>query len=170
MGVHSRTTFTTAKNIRRAKGSRLNPDLLSYLHSVLTILAICMSSLESVLAQSCVKPFTSLMKWWAFSIPSFQKFLLLINIKIYAAAIAINAAINQDELEKGMLYPDITRIREVSVTVARQVIRQAQKQKLDGEKSIRSLTDSQMDAWIKERMYDPSSQNNRTEQQPVSKL
>ena len=110
------------------------------------------------------------MKWWAFSIPSFQKFLLLINIKIYAAAIAINAAINQDELEKGMLYPDITRIREVSVTVARQVIRQAQKQKLDGEKSIRSLTDSQMDAWIKERMYDPSSQNNRTEQQPVSKL
>jgi malate dehydrogenase (oxaloacetate-decarboxylating)(NADP+) len=99
-----------------------------------------------------------------------SKISLLINIKIYAAAIAINAAINQDELEKGMLYPDITRIREVSVTVARQVIRQAQKQKLDGEKSIRSLTDSQMDAWIKERMYDPSSQNNRTEQPALSKL
>jgi malate dehydrogenase (oxaloacetate-decarboxylating)(NADP+) len=56
-----------------------------------------------------------------------------------------------------MLYPEITRIRDVSVTVARQVIRQAQKQKLDREKSIRGLSDDQLDAWIKARMYDPAS-------------
>jgi malate dehydrogenase (oxaloacetate-decarboxylating)(NADP+) len=59
-----------------------------------------------------------------------------------------------------MLYPDITRIRDVSVTVARQVIRQAQKQKIDREKSIRGLSDDQLDAWIKERMYDPTSTDN----------
>lgn len=56
-----------------------------------------------------------------------------------------------------MLYPGITRIRDVSVTVARQVIRQAQEQKLDREKSIRGFSDAQLDAWIKERMYDPAS-------------
>jgi malate dehydrogenase (oxaloacetate-decarboxylating)(NADP+) len=55
-----------------------------------------------------------------------------------------------------MLYPEITRIREVSVVVAREVIRQAQREKLDREKSIRDLSDAELDSWIRGRMYDPT--------------
>jgi malate dehydrogenase (oxaloacetate-decarboxylating)(NADP+) len=69
-----------------------------------------------------------------------------------------------------MLYPDITRIREVSVTVAREVIRQSQKQKLDREKSIRGMSDAQLDVWIKERMYDPASTKIHDTQASTSKL
>lgn len=69
-----------------------------------------------------------------------------------------------------MLYPDITRIRDVSVTVARQVIRQSQKQKLDREKSIRGMSDAQLDAWIRERMYDPASTKIHDAQGSASKL
>lgn len=58
-----------------------------------------------------------------------------------------------------MLYPEITRIREVSVVVAREVIRQAQKERLDREKSIRDLSDAELDSWIKARMYDPTVQD-----------
>jgi malate dehydrogenase (oxaloacetate-decarboxylating)(NADP+) len=58
-----------------------------------------------------------------------------------------------------MLYPEITRIREVSVVVAREVIRQAQRERLDREKSIRNVSDAELDAWIKLRMYDPTGQD-----------
>lgn len=58
-----------------------------------------------------------------------------------------------------MLYPEITRIREVSVVVAREVIRQAQRERLDREKSIRDLSDAELDSWIKARMYDPAVQD-----------
>ena len=63
-----------------------------------------------------------------------------------------------------MLYPEITRIREVSVVVAREVIRKAQEQKLDREKSIRDLSDVELDEWIKARMYNP------TDPEPEEKL
>ena len=55
-----------------------------------------------------------------------------------------------------MLYPELARIREVSVVVAREVIRQAQKEGLDREKSIRGLSDAELDIWIKAKMYDPT--------------
>lgn len=58
-----------------------------------------------------------------------------------------------------MLYPEITRIREVSVIVAREVIRQAQRERLDREKSIRDLSNKELDEWIKARMYDPTAQD-----------
>lgn len=54
-----------------------------------------------------------------------------------------------------MLYPDLERIRAVSVVVARDVIREAQRQKLDREPSLRGMTDAELDGWIKDRMYDP---------------
>lgn len=58
-----------------------------------------------------------------------------------------------------MLYPSLTRIRSVSVTVAREVIREAQRQGLDREPSIRKLSDEQLDQWIMSRMYDPRKEN-----------
>lgn len=109
---------------------------------------------------SCARPFISPTKWLVLS-NTIR--LLLIRNKIYEAALALNKAINQSELDKGMLYPEITRIREVSVTVARQVIRQAQKQKLDREKSLRSLSDGELDTWIASKMYDPATHHSFAE-------
>jgi len=90
--------------------------------------------------------------------------------KIYTSAVALSTAINQKELNEGRLYPDITRIREVSVIVAREVIRQAQREKLDREKSIRDLSDKELDEWIKARMYDPAAQNRVVESQGKEKF
>ncbi len=43
--------------------------------------------------------------------------------------------------------------------VAREVIRQAQRQGLDRETSIRGLSDGELDQWIRERMYDPTKES-----------
>ena len=75
---------------------------------------------------------------------------------IYTSAVALSTAVNQTELNAGMLYPEITRIREVSVVVAREVIRQAQKQHLDRERKIRDFNDDKLDSWIRNKMYDPA--------------
>ncbi|QVM07555.1 hypothetical protein D8B26_002253 [Coccidioides posadasii str. Silveira] len=74
---------------------------------------------------------------------------------IYASAQALSTALTSEEIEQGLLYPDITRIREVSVLVARGVIRAAQEAKVDRETGIRTFSDSDLDAWIKSRMYNP---------------
>ncbi|KAI2111685.1 hypothetical protein LOZ42_004857 [Ophidiomyces ophidiicola] len=74
---------------------------------------------------------------------------------IYASANALSKSLTAEEIDRGLLYPDITRIREVSVSVARGVIRAAQDAKVDRETGIRSFTDSDLDAWIKARMYNP---------------
>jgi malate dehydrogenase (oxaloacetate-decarboxylating)(NADP+) len=71
----------------------------------------------------------------------------------------LSTAINTTELNDGRLYPDIDRIREVSIIVAREVIREAQRQGLDRETTIRGLSNAKLDAWIKERMYDPTKEN-----------
>ena len=71
---------------------------------------------------------------------------------------ALSTAINTNEINAGRLYPELDRIREVSVMVAREVIREAQRQGLDREKSIRNLSDSDLDAFIRSRMYDPTKE------------
>ncbi|KAJ5283580.1 hypothetical protein N7505_001560 [Penicillium chrysogenum] len=77
---------------------------------------------------------------------------------IYASGEALSAALNGEELERGLLYPDITRIREVSVVVTRKVMRAAQEDKVDREIALRSLSDVELDNWIKARMYDPHTE------------
>ncbi|KAL1982377.1 hypothetical protein VTN96DRAFT_1408 [Rasamsonia emersonii] len=74
---------------------------------------------------------------------------------IYASAEALSKTLTPDEVEQGLLYPDVSRIREVSVVVARHVIRAAQEAKVDRETSISGLSDADLDAWIKARMYNP---------------
>jgi malate dehydrogenase (oxaloacetate-decarboxylating)(NADP+) len=90
--------------------------------------------------------------------------ILLTSFKIYSSAVALSTAINTNEINAGRLYPELERIREVSVIVAREVIREAQRQRLDGEKSIRDLSDAELDAWIRVRMYDPTKENGRDDQ------
>jgi len=74
---------------------------------------------------------------------------------IYASAESLAASLNEQETADSWLYPDIRRIREVSVVVTRGVIRAAQEAGVDRELSIRNLGDAELDEYIKERMYDP---------------
>ncbi|BDD63126.1 hypothetical protein MPDQ_002353 [Monascus purpureus] len=77
---------------------------------------------------------------------------------IYASGEAVAEALTPEEIELGYLYPDITRIRNVSVVVARKVIRAAQKDKVDRENALSNLDDAALDAWIRARMYDPHAE------------
>ena len=95
---------------------------------------------------------------------------MLTQQQIYASAVALSTTINNFEIEAGMLYPEITRIREVSVVVAREVIREAQRQKLDREKSIRDLSDAELDEWIKSRMYDPTVPGGIVDSEPKERF
>ncbi|KAL3489927.1 hypothetical protein BJX62DRAFT_226191 [Aspergillus germanicus] len=76
---------------------------------------------------------------------------------IYAAGQAVPARLSQSELEDGLLYPRLTRIRKVSAFVALSVIRAAQKDAVDDEKSLREMPDAQLEAVIRSQMYDPHS-------------
>jgi malate dehydrogenase (oxaloacetate-decarboxylating)(NADP+) len=74
---------------------------------------------------------------------------------IYASGEYLSRALSQEETDQGFIYPDVSRIREVSVVVTRGVIRTAQKNGVDRELAIRNLTDDQLDEYILHRMYDP---------------
>ncbi|KZF20046.1 hypothetical protein L228DRAFT_250474 [Xylona heveae TC161] len=84
-----------------------------------------------------------------------SKAVIVTQNMIYASATSLSTALNEDEKKKGLLYPDVSRIREVSVIVTRGVIRAAQKDGVDREITIREFTDEQLDEWIRQRMYDP---------------
>ncbi|KAJ5485429.1 NADP-dependent malic enzyme [Penicillium diatomitis] len=77
---------------------------------------------------------------------------------IYASGEALSAALTAEELERGLLYPDITRIREVSVVVTRKVMRAAMADGVDRETALRKMSDSDLDNYIKARMYDPHTE------------
>lgn len=77
---------------------------------------------------------------------------------IYASGEALSQALTAEEIDRGLLYPDLTRIRQVSVVVARKVIRAAQEAKVDRETNLRTMNDDSLDSWIKARMYDPHTE------------
>ncbi|WDK12435.1 malic enzyme [Colletotrichum graminicola] len=81
---------------------------------------------------------------------------------VYTSAAALAAGLTADEIHKGLIYPRIERVRDASVLVAREVMKSARR---DG---VSTLPESQwieweewgdvaLDAWIKERVYDPVS-------------
>ena len=75
---------------------------------------------------------------------------------IYASAAGLAKSLNEEEKAKGWLYPELSRIREVSVVVAREVIKAAQQGNLDRKKTLQKLTDEELDEFIRKSMYDPS--------------
>lgn len=77
---------------------------------------------------------------------------------IYASAEALSTSLTAEETARGLMYPDVTRIRDVSVVVARGVIRAAQAANVDRETGIRSLSDADLDAWIRTKMYNPHAE------------
>lgn len=74
---------------------------------------------------------------------------------IYASAESLSTSLLPAEVADNWLYPDIRRIRDVSVIVARGVIRAAQAEGVDRELPLRGLSDPELDVYIRERMYDP---------------
>ena len=78
---------------------------------------------------------------------------------IYTSATSLSSTLLPSEYASGMLYPSLDRIREVSVNITRDIIRTAQHENLDREPKLRDMDDAELDAWIKERMYDPRKEN-----------
>lgn len=74
---------------------------------------------------------------------------------IYASGASLPEMLTQDEIAQGMLYPALDRIREVSLRVARNVIRAAQKNSVDRATTLRNMDDKELDVWIGKKMYDP---------------
>ena len=74
---------------------------------------------------------------------------------IYASATSLSTSLNAQEKDDGWLYPDLARIRDVSVIVTMGVIRAAQEAGVDREVRIRNMGDKELEKWIRVRMYDP---------------
>ena len=77
---------------------------------------------------------------------------------VYASAESLSTTLTSEEISRGLLYPDVSRIRDVSVVVARGVIRAAQAANVDRETGIRDLSDAELDAWIRTKMYNPHAE------------
>jgi malate dehydrogenase (oxaloacetate-decarboxylating)(NADP+) len=77
---------------------------------------------------------------------------------IFASGEALPITITEEEKQMSLLYPDITRIRDVSVVVARYVIRAAQKDNVDRIPHLREISDEELDCYIREKMYDPHAE------------
>ena len=80
---------------------------------------------------------------------------------IYASAESLSTSLTKEEVSDNWLYPDIRRIREVSVIVTRGVIRAAQKDGMDRELALRNLSDEDLDEYIRARMYDPFKEHEK---------
>jgi malate dehydrogenase (oxaloacetate-decarboxylating)(NADP+) len=84
---------------------------------------------------------------------------------IYASATSLSTSLNKAEVADMWLYPDIARIRDVSVVVAMGVIRAAQKAGVDREVRIRGMGDEGLEKWVRERMYDPHTETAMVEEE-----
>lgn len=84
---------------------------------------------------------------------------------IYASATSLSAALLESEVAQGLLYPEIERIRDVSVLVARGVIRAAQEAGVDREIQLKSMSDPELEKWVRSKMYDPLEETHRLEKE-----
>lgn len=82
---------------------------------------------------------------------------------IYASAEALSTALLPEERADNWLYPDIRRIRDVSVVVTCGVIRAAQTEGVDRELGLRNLADEELHEYVRKRMYDPFQEGDRVE-------
>lgn len=87
---------------------------------------------------------------------------------IYASATSLSTSLTPSEISQGLLYPDLTRIRDVSVIVAMAVIRAAQEAGVAGEPLIEDMTDEDLKSWVMSKMYDPNSETQRVEEEATT--
>ncbi|KAG8947900.1 hypothetical protein FRC03_000896, partial [Tulasnella sp. 419] len=79
------------------------------------------------------------------------------NGMIEKAAMSLAGSLTTEEIADGLIYPRLIRIREVSARIALGVIRQAQNERVDQNASLRDLSDDDLLAYIKRKMWEPSS-------------
>ncbi|KAL8963270.1 MAG: hypothetical protein Q9193_000443 [Seirophora villosa] len=84
---------------------------------------------------------------------------------IYASAQALSTALSPSERSQGWLYPEIARIRDVSVIVAMGVIRAAEEAGVDRETRIEGMKDGELERWVRSKMYDPHEETQRVEKE-----
>ncbi|KAG8906641.1 hypothetical protein FRB99_006429 [Tulasnella sp. 403] len=73
------------------------------------------------------------------------------------AAMSLANSLTDTERAEGLIYPRLTRIREVSADIAVGVIRQAQEEGVDERVQLRDLNDASLLQYVKEKMWDPSA-------------
>lgn len=84
---------------------------------------------------------------------------------IYASATSLSNSLHPSETSKGWLYPELARIRDVSVIVAMGVIKAAQEAGVDREQSIKGIGDDELEKWVRSKMYDPLTETQRVEEE-----
>ena len=94
-----------------------------------------------------------------------SKAITITQSMIYASATSLSTALNKKEIADGWLYPEIGRIRDVSVVVAMGVIRAAQEAGVDREVRIRNMKDEELEKWVRSRMYDPHAEVAKVEKE-----
>ncbi|KAL8803432.1 MAG: hypothetical protein Q9200_006221 [Gallowayella weberi] len=94
-----------------------------------------------------------------------SKATIITQSMIYASANALSTALNPSETSQDWLYPEIARIRDVSVIVAMGVIRAAQEAGVDREMTIKGMEDGELEQWVRGKMYDPHGETEKVEQE-----
>ena len=72
---------------------------------------------------------------------------------------------SKSEISQGWLYPEIARIRDVSVLVAMEVIRAAGEAGVARETHIQSLDEQELERWVRSKMYEPHTETARVEEE-----
>ncbi|KAF5315039.1 hypothetical protein D9619_007319 [Psilocybe cf. subviscida] len=76
------------------------------------------------------------------------------------ASIALAGSLNADESASELMYPRLTRIRDISAKIALAVIRAAQKDNVDENPIFRNLSDDALLDYIKAKQWQPASSHN----------
>ncbi len=84
---------------------------------------------------------------------------------IYTSGEALAESLTPEERARNWMYPDVRRIRDVSVVVTRGVIRQAQKDGVDRELALRNISDDELEQYIRQRMYDPFTEHEKVQEE-----
>ena len=79
---------------------------------------------------------------------------------VYTSAAALSGCLNKEEIQMGLIYPKIQRVRDASVVVAREVMKAARR---EGVSTLPEDTwleweewgDVALEQWIKRQVYDP---------------
>ena len=84
---------------------------------------------------------------------------------IYASAEALSTSLTPSERDQNWMYPDIRRIRDVSVVVTCGVIRAAQKDGVDRELALRNCSEKELEEFVRQRMYDPFTEHEKVDEE-----
>jgi malate dehydrogenase (decarboxylating) len=80
---------------------------------------------------------------------------LVSDAMILTAAEALATVLSEEDLQRGMVYPDINDIRQVSLRIAVKVIQQAATEEDNVDPNLASLSDEDLAKYIEPRMYKP---------------